>query len=112
MIDYKLDISQVALDMDRLIPLGLILNETITNAVKHAFTDINEPAITLSVTRDEDNFTLNIIDNGIGIAEDIDMDSSNTLGSKIIKTLVRQLSGDLQIKSGADGTRISITCPL
>ena len=111
-IDCNLEIEQVSLDMDRLIPLGLILNETITNTVKHAFKGIESPVIRLIVTRNEKDFTLSIEDNGNGIPEGVDMLKGKSLGGKIIKALVGQLDGKMQVESGKDGTSIKITCPV
>ena len=98
--------------MDRIIPFGLILNETITNTVKHAFKGIESPTISINVTRNEKNFTLSVKDNGNGIAEGIDMFKTKSLGGRIIKTLAKQLKGKMQVESGKDGTSIKITCPI
>ncbi len=107
-----MDVEQVSLDMDRLIPFGLILNEAITNTVKHAFKGVHSPVINLTVTKNGKYFTLRIEDNGIGIPEGIDMLKGTPLGGKIISTLVKQLKGEMQVDSSRDGTSIKITCPI
>jgi PAS domain S-box-containing protein len=111
-IECILQIEQVSLDMDKLIPFGLILNETITNAIKHAFMEVEHPVISLIVTKNGKDFTLSIEDNGNGIPEKIDILKSQSLGGKIINTLVKQLKGTIQVSSNTKGTNIKITCPI
>jgi two-component sensor histidine kinase len=111
-IDCRLEIEHVPLNMDRLIPFGLILNEAITNTVKHAFRGIESPVISVRVTSNEEDFTLSVEDNGIGIPEEVDIFKTKALGSKIIRTLVKQLKGKIQVDTSREGTSIKMTCPI
>src|SRR4029079_1477089 len=70
-IQFKLDIDQVELDLSHAIPLGLILNEAITNAIKHAFPHEKSGIIEMSLKRKEgERLLITIRDNGIGISTD------------------------------------------
>jgi two-component sensor histidine kinase len=112
-VDLQLEISQVPLEMDKLIPIGLIINEVITNSFKHAVTGTNRLEIKLDISMDgEDRFVLSVGDNGKGIPEGVDIFNGASLGGKIIMTLSEQLNGKIQLESDNGGTRYIITCTL
>ncbi len=111
--DVSTDISVEAmdLDIDNLIPCGLIINELLTNALKHAFDGVDSPEISISMVKvDEDNVCLTIRDNGIGLPEGFDISRSKGLGLKLVLTLTRQLDGKLEAVSG-NGTTFRLTFP-
>ncbi len=95
-ISLKTDANQIALDLDTAIPLGLILNELITNTIKHSFKDIDEGEIEVSITRlDTDkHFELKVSNNGEGLSNDIDIDKLPSMGLKLVKSLSRQIHGN------------------
>ena len=95
--------------MDTAIPCGLIINELVTNSLKHAFSDERRGEIVIETVYHSNNkFTLTIKDNGKGIPEDVDYYNSRTVGFNLINSLVRQLGGNLVINR-SEGTEFKIT---
>lgn len=106
-IHIHLEILPVELDISQAMPIGLIINEAITNAIKHAFPgkEIGQE-ITISMEAEEDNLiTLIIADNGTGLPADFD--GSQGLGLKFMKGLVKDIEGTFEISS-QNGTTITI----
>jgi two-component sensor histidine kinase len=99
--------EDISLNLEMAVPLGLILNEAITNALKYAFTDRSTGEIRISCTRAEGMYTISISDNGIGLPEHFDPQQSPTLGFRLIRELTRQLRGSFSYRSG-NGTEITI----
>ncbi len=100
------NLAETNMDIDRAIPIGLIVNELITNSFKHAFKEIADPKIYISLLQTGEHIELKISDNGKGIQENQIPDSS--FGMKLVKTLVDQLEAKMEI-SNRNGTVISIT---
>ena len=109
-IRYRTAIDpDLVLDMDTMVPLGLILNELITNSFKHAFSPGQEGFVNLRIHRAEaDVFDLNYGDNGKGMPEEKRDKPSDTLGRSLIDSLVEQLNGTLRMESDSEGTRYHI----
>lgn len=96
----------ITLDVDAAIPLGLILNELIVNSLKHAVSTTEKLILKIEIHEDEaKKLQLSIADNGKGKVSDIE--NSNSFGLKIIRALVRQLDGIMDIKE-ENGIRFSI----
>ncbi|WDF79030.1 sensor histidine kinase [Mucilaginibacter sp. KACC 22773] len=94
-ISFKLQIQSIELDVAQAVPLGLIINEAITNAIKYAFPKSMKGNIAISLNRTKENrFRLTITDNGIGLPDSFDISSINSLGIKLMKGLSDQLQGD------------------
>jgi PAS domain S-box-containing protein len=91
------DVDDMKLGIDTVIPLGLIINEIITNSVQYAFPEETSGKINLSLKRTRDNLILKISDTGIGIPETINIENPETLGLTIINSLTTQLDGTLEI---------------
>jgi len=95
-IQTKLSINIEKLEIDTLIPLGLLTNEIISNALKHGLNATKEPLLTIELNKLEDtNYRIYIGDNGKGFPADIDDKKEQTLGLELIDTLVEQLDGTL-----------------
>jgi two-component sensor histidine kinase len=101
-----------------MVPLGLIINEIIINAIKYAFPkgfskkDEETRTITISTSLSEDDNAVIVIgDNGVGFPDDIDFRHTNSLGMNLITALVKQFHGDISL-SNKNGTQFSITVPL
>lgn len=94
----KTNIMDVNLDLDRAIPLGLIINEAVSNAFKHAFSGKNG-IIEVSFISQDSRYELLIKDNGKGFPEDFDSENSTTFGIEIIKILSEQINGNLVLKN-------------
>lgn len=98
-IDMHVDVEPANLTMDQALPLGLILNEILTNSFKHAFNDRTEGWITVSAYEEADWVELQIQDNGEGLPQDFDIESSTSLGMNLIQTLTDQLGATLKVNS-------------
>ena len=99
----------LVLDLDTMVPLGLILNELITNSFKHAFHEGQEGFINLRIHRaDQGQFDLHYSDNGHGIPEEKIHSGTGTLGRSLIESLVEQLNGFMTMESDSTGTRYQI----
>jgi PAS domain S-box-containing protein len=99
--------SPISLDINTAIPCGLIINELITNSIKHAFPD-SEGNINVEFFRDNDNLKLIVNDDGIGIPESLDIENTTTLGLRLLSSLVDQIEGDLKIREN-NGSTFEIT---
>jgi two-component sensor histidine kinase len=108
-ISTILEIEQIFIDIDTAIPLGLIVNELLTNAYKYAFPDEKKGSVTISLRKENDEkFNLVIKDNGIGLPEKNQIvKQSKSLGLNMVNILTRQIKGDLQI-TVSEGTQFSI----
>jgi PAS domain S-box-containing protein len=116
-ITLSIQAEDVKLPINLAIPCGLMVNELVSNALKHAFPDHRSGAITVTV-RSEPNTSgsgeqvvLGVSDDGVGIAAGVDIDTSGTLGLRLVLLLTDQLHGVLDIHR-ADPTRFTITFPL
>jgi two-component sensor histidine kinase len=99
-IKLVIEVSQIMIDVDTAIPLGLILNELVSNAIKHAFPDGRAGYIRITLEKFQNDFLiLEVSDNGIGFPNDLDMDKTESFGLKIVNTLVSQLEANLEIRS-------------
>lgn len=109
-IHYRTTIDPgLSLDLDTMVPLGLVLNELITNSFKHAFTGKDQGLIDLRVHRVSDTeYDLYYADDGVGIPQNKLNHDGATLGMSLIDSLVEQLNGYLTVESGTDGTRYHV----
>lgn len=104
-ISLDIDIPEVKLNIDTAIPLGLLINETVTNALKYGIVDENKGEICIKLRKgDANEFLLNIGDDGVGFAETITYENSKSLGLKLIHNLVRQLQGSIIRDFSKNGT--------
>ena len=110
-IRYRIDAHQFFMSVTHANPVALILNEILSNCIKHAFIEQEEGIIDISLRRDGAYNILTVADNGRGLPADIDVKETQTLGLKLIRNLVLlQLKGRLSIRS-AQGTTVTITFP-
>jgi len=103
------------LNMDIAVPLGIIVNELVSNSLKHAFPNDKEGEILIRLCREEKNsetheflFSLTISDNGKGIPENIALGSVESLGMQLVSILVDQLDGKIELMK-TQGTKFKIT---
>jgi len=102
------DIANVMLDVDTVIPCGLILNELVTNALKYAFADGRDGQVTVGFeTTGDGRCCLSVRDDGVGFPEDLDFRSAPTMGMQIINSLVAQLEGTIELLKGG-GTEFRV----
>jgi two-component sensor histidine kinase len=88
--------------------VGLIINELITNSIKHAFPDGKSGKIEIKFKKMDSHYSLMVKDDGVGLPEDMEFDKSPNLGIKIINALVDQLDGDIKVARN-HGTCVLIT---
>ncbi|HWK06962.1 MAG TPA: histidine kinase dimerization/phosphoacceptor domain -containing protein [Puia sp.] len=101
-IRFELQIEPVELDVSQAIPLGLILNEAITNALKYAFPGKREGLITITLQRQSgDGYLLVIADNGGGLPPHFDSQRPGSLGMSLMKGLAEDLDGSFTVESNA-----------
>ncbi len=91
------NIENIYFDVDTSIPCGLIVNELITNCVKHAFPNDINGEINIDMSNNQGIYTLNVSDNGVGFPEDIDFKNTESLGLQLVSNLVNQLDGTVEL---------------
>jgi PAS domain S-box-containing protein len=107
-----LDIGDdIALPVSRAIPCGLILNELITNAMKHAFPVGRQGSIRVELRRDRGDLLLAVSDDGVGMPAELDIRTSKSLGMHLVMMLVRQLKGQISI-GREGGTAFRVSCAI
>jgi two-component sensor histidine kinase len=107
-IRLTLNLSPVLLPVDTAVPCGLILNELVGNALKHAFRGRNEGEVTMSLHGTADGrICLCVRDNGVGLPAGFDWRQVPSLGLRLVQMLSKQLGASVEV-SGEDGTRFEI----
>ncbi|MEO3403368.1 histidine kinase dimerization/phosphoacceptor domain -containing protein [Mucilaginibacter sp. CAU 1740] len=107
-IIFETDIVAAEFDVTRAVPLGLILNEAITNSIKYAYKDGREGKITVSMQlTDHDTYMLTVQDDGPGIKTDTDITKSKTLGMSLIRGLSKQVGGTFKIETD-NGVKVAV----
>lgn len=94
-IDLVFNLEEVELSLNNAIPLGLILNELISNSLKYAFKEKEEGEIKIKLTRKEEEISLEFSDNGKGLPENVNFRDTKTLGLQLVNTLVEQIRGEI-----------------
>jgi PAS domain S-box-containing protein len=126
-LSLKLNLEQVYLNMDTAVPLGIIVSELVSNALKHAFPAEMEGEIQVNICKtgpfaakhdvsqlssfylekDFFQYKLTVADDGIGIPEAIDLENADSLGLQLVNTLVEQIDGCIELKRN-NGTEFTI----
>ena len=134
-IKTKINLDNILLDVDTAIPLGLILNELITNSLKHAFPEHTPPSknavladpvksmdttnsqfnyfeeikreLSVSISQNNDMLKLVVCDNGMGLPENVDFRNTKSLGLQLVNALVDQLMGEIELEKD-NGTKFII----
>jgi PAS domain S-box-containing protein len=123
-VQIQLDLEEIYLGMDTAVPLGIIINELVTNSLKHAFSPDTEGEICIKLRRtqknrenkdinnrtniidskcsvDESNhYKLTVSDNGLGFPENVDFRNTRSLGLQLVNALVEQLEGTIELEKG------------
>ena len=98
-IELQLNVSPYEIDLDDAIPIGLILNELINNAFKHAFKGLDKGILYISLQGKGDGMELVVANDGNAIAKDFDPAESDSLGMTLIQVLIKRINGTLHIES-------------
>ncbi len=107
-VALELDVESVELDVDILVPLGLVVNELLTNTIKYAFPQQQSGKVKVHVQSKGDTLFVQVSDNGIGIPEA--KNRSRSFGMTLIHSLTQQLNGDFSLKN-EEGTTAQLVIP-
>ena len=109
-INVKLDCDEATLDITKAIPCGLIINELLTNVYKHAFKGRDGGNVYLKMKKFDgsDEYTLEVLDDGVGLPDEVIAGKSTSLGFNIIRGLARQLNAELRMTS-SEGAHVLLT---
>ena len=130
-VNMQLDIEEIFLGMDTAVPLGIIINELVSNSLKHAFPSGRKGEVCINLCRTEENtenksisniinnigakssvdkniqYTLVVSDNGLGFPENVDFRNTSSLGLQLVNILVEQLEGAVELENSS-GTKFKI----
>ncbi len=111
-ISSEIHMKEIFLPVDQALPCALALNEILSNSYKHAFKGKKQGTIKISAVQENGHIRITVHDNGVGMPEGFDISSANSLGLKLVRTLVQhQLKGSLMINSH-HGTETIVEFPL
>ena len=111
MITVNFDLNETELDIDKAIPLGILMNELISNAFKHAFSELENANLAISLSSNGNELNVSVRDNGVGFDPN-KIDKRNSLGMNLIDSLSDQLSADVGYESSGNGTTVNLAIPL
>ncbi len=101
--------ADTTLNNDTVVPMGLIINELVSNSLKYAFPGNRKGEIHVSLTRGQDGpFCLKVADDGVGLPEDVGVSKSGSLGMLLVKSFAEGLSGTVELSRNG-GTAVTIT---
>jgi two-component system, sensor histidine kinase PdtaS len=110
-VQLRLEVDEVELSLESAVPCGLIVNELISNALKHAFPDGRQGEIRVTIERQaEQALTLLVADTGVGMPENVGFGTTRSLGLRLVRTLAEQLHAAVELNSGS-GTQVRLTIP-
>jgi two-component sensor histidine kinase len=109
-IAIKVEAASILVPVDSAIPLGMVVNELVTNAIKYAFPYPDRGLVSVKLTRRDDGLLLSVGDDGCGLSDEAESQSGR-LGMKLVKSLVAQVQGDLVIRR-SPGVTFEISMPL
>jgi PAS domain S-box-containing protein len=98
-IGWDINVQDINLNIETAIPCGLIINELVSNSLKHAFKDRSYGKIDFKMERYDDSICFSVSDNGVGIQDNFQIENSPTLGLNLVNSLVNQLDGEIKIKN-------------
>lgn len=110
-IALRIDAGNVCIELNRAIPCALIVNELISNALKHAFPDGRSGEVSVRVDSDGDWITLEVADTGVGIPSGLDCGKTETLGLQLVHLLAKQLQGRVSFEGGPQGLVARVSFP-
>jgi PAS domain S-box-containing protein len=108
-VKFNVEAEDVLLGVDTAIPCGLIINELVSNSLKHAFPNGGDGSINIRLRpTGTERLTLTVKDDGVGLPPDFDVRNTPSLGLQLVNTLARQLGGEVEVGCGA-GAEFKIT---
>ena len=109
-LDLRVEAESILLWVDLAIPCGLIVNELVSNSLKHGFPGDRTGEIVVRLSSEGGNYTVSVYDDGVGLPEDLDLASASSLGLTIVNALVGQLEGSIAFHNDS-GAEIIVTFP-
>ncbi|WP_160487093.1 sensor histidine kinase [Aurantiacibacter rhizosphaerae] len=112
-VRMNLEMDEFRATVDSASQMGLLVSELLTNALQHAFELEHEGMVDVRLWNSDadDAICLQVSDNGLGIPQEIDWPNDGSLGARIVRELVKRLSGELSVETGQTGTTVTITFP-
>lgn len=107
-VELDLDLEDVKIDINTVVPLGLIVNELVTNSMKYAFPNDESGHIKVELHHENENIVLGVSDNGVGFPADIDYKNTNSLGLQLVNNLIIQIDGELKLDR-SQGTSFTLS---
>ncbi|HMK53903.1 MAG TPA: PAS domain S-box protein [Methanobacteriaceae archaeon] len=107
-VKLNMNVENVMVDINTTVPLGLTVNELITNSMKHAFIDGSKGKINIDFHKEGDEFILIVSDTGVGFPADLDFRNTKSLGLQLVNSLVGQIDGEIELDR-SQGTEFKIT---
>ena len=104
------NLEPILVDINTAVPCGLIVNELLSNTLKHAFPNGKTGDLNIKFYSKDENLVLIVRDDGVGFPEDIDFRNTESLGLSLVNTLVGQINGEIEIMVD-HGTEFKITFP-
>ncbi len=106
-IKFHLDMESLYLDMDQSIPMGLIINELVTNTIRYAFPNNEKGNLFIEFKKEKNHYILIVKDDGIGLPEEFDLENLNSLGLIVVTNLTLQIGGIISVIN-CEGTGFKI----
>jgi two-component sensor histidine kinase len=97
-IKLNINVEDVMLDINTAIPLGLIVNELVSNSMKHAFPNDRKGKIDIEFKLEDGIYSMIVSDNGVGFPKDYDLEVSDSLGLRIVNSLTEQIDGQIELE--------------
>jgi PAS domain S-box-containing protein len=108
-IQFQVDADAIDVNIETAMPCGLIVNELVTNAIKHAFPDLRQGQVLIKCHGTSNGQILLVVcDNGVGMPKDVAPQKASSLGLRITNNLTRQLRGTIEIDTSDNGTCFSL----
>ncbi|HMR89855.1 MAG TPA: histidine kinase dimerization/phosphoacceptor domain -containing protein [Saprospiraceae bacterium] len=107
-IRLETEIEDLTLDIDTVIPLGLVANELVSNALKHAFENADNGVLSVKLWEEGDRLIFNVKDNGSGYDENLVAEGKKSFGQKLIRSLSDKLEADIHVTSN-NGTNVTLS---
>ncbi len=96
-VELETDIDPLLLDVEMVIPIGLVLNELISNSLKYAFKDNNHGKLQIALKSSESGILLKVKDNGVGFPFGMNVFTSDSFGYKLVKAFAKKLKAKLEV---------------
>lgn len=108
-ISMDISVDDIWIPIDIAIPLGLIISELVSNSMKYAFPDSSDGLIRIALTTKDDQCTLVISDDGVGMPENFDWERAHSLGLRLVRMLLKQIQGTLTLLPSDKGAVFRIS---